>query len=262
MSIEVPLYGFGGGGTPLNFAVVDGTAEPSSAVENTIWVNTPNKITGYYFENTQPANMAEGEVWIITGTPSSTEFNALKKNTIKVYPISAKQLVGGVLVDVTAKTYQNGVWEDWGIIFVHEGVEKTSFDMYTGINYPYLIRVTKTQETGQIVYSFASSEIGMGAYGVYYKNVDLTGISTIEIAAKFSTGNDEKNVQLVVLSELPPSTQKSDIDNAIIASVSIPSGFASVSVDVREVNGVHPVGLCIATAFKSMTLTVSDLRCV
>ena len=52
-------------------------------------------------------------VWIFTDTSILVEFNALKKNGIQVYPISAKQYVSGAWVDVTAKSYQNGKLVDW-----------------------------------------------------------------------------------------------------------------------------------------------------
>lgn len=56
---------------------------------------------------------ATGQVWISTGTSSTLAFNALKKNGIQVYPISAKQYVSGAWVDVEAKSYQGGEWVEW-----------------------------------------------------------------------------------------------------------------------------------------------------
>ena len=56
---------------------------------------------------------ATGQVWIETGTSSPVAFNALKKNGIEVYPISAYQYVNGAWVDKTAKSYQGGEWVDW-----------------------------------------------------------------------------------------------------------------------------------------------------
>lgn len=104
-------------GVELNFEVVAypnevdlNTATPA---ENTIGIVTTNPIKGWYFSATQPENMADGEVWISVGTASSIEFNALKKNGIQVYPISAKQYVNGALVDVTAKSYSGGAWKAW-----------------------------------------------------------------------------------------------------------------------------------------------------
>ena len=120
MNKTVPLYGFGSGGTSLNFKVVGGTTEPSNPKENTIWVNTDTEITGWYFASKQPEDMKEGEVWVSTGKSSTAAFNALKKNGIQLYPIYAKQYVSGALVDKTAKSYRDGEWGDWILpIFYH-----------------------------------------------------------------------------------------------------------------------------------------------
>ena len=96
----------------LGFEVVGGTSAPSNPKENTIWVNTSTSITSWVFSATQPTR-ATGRVWISVGASSSVAFNALKKNNITVYPLSAKQYVSGKWVDKTAKIYQNGAWVDW-----------------------------------------------------------------------------------------------------------------------------------------------------
>lgn len=118
MSMTVPLYGFGhGGGNALNFEVVSYATEElltaAKPKENTIGVITDKKITGYHFSATQPESLAEGEVYFNVGTDSLVAFDALKKNTVMVYPVNAKQYVSGAWVDVTAKSYQNGAWVDW-----------------------------------------------------------------------------------------------------------------------------------------------------
>lgn len=110
----------GSGGTSLNFKVVI-NPQPESAKENTIWVNTDVPIPKWYFSATQPENMAEGEVWFLVGSSSSVAFNALKNNSLQVYPGSAKQYIGGALVDVTAKSWQNGVWVDWFLKIFESG---------------------------------------------------------------------------------------------------------------------------------------------
>lgn len=100
-----------GASNPLNFKVIC-NPQPSTAKENTIWVNT-ERINNYYFSATQPENMVEYDVWFPIGTSSPVAFNALKKNGIQVYPISAKQYVGGAWVSKTAKIYQGGEWVEW-----------------------------------------------------------------------------------------------------------------------------------------------------
>ena len=103
----------GGGGTALNFRVVGGTTAPTNPAENCIWVNTDTPITSWIFSATKPSPAEAGMVLITTGTSSTVEFNALKKNDIQVYPISAKQYVSGAWVDKDAKSYHNGKWVDW-----------------------------------------------------------------------------------------------------------------------------------------------------
>ena len=120
-------YGFkaGGGSNPLNFKVVGGTSEPANPKENTIWINTSTTITDWVFSSTQPTAKT-GRVWINTGTSSNGEFNAFKNNTLQVYPISAKQYIGGEWVDKTAKSYQGGKWVEWVTYLYNNGDDCTS----------------------------------------------------------------------------------------------------------------------------------------
>lgn len=118
----------GGGG--LNFSVVGGLTQPANPKENTIWVETDVPITIWTFSAAEPTEPVDGMVWIIAGNASTVEFNALKKNGIQVYPISASQYVSGAWVDVIAKSYQNGEWVDWwdGVLY-NAG---DTYDSYTG----------------------------------------------------------------------------------------------------------------------------------
>ena len=103
------LSGFPAGGVGLNFIVV-GNPQPENPKENTIWVDTDTSITGYSFSGSPPENPVAGHVWITTGSPSAMEFNALEKNVIQVYPLTAKQYVSGTWVEVDIKNYKNGEW--------------------------------------------------------------------------------------------------------------------------------------------------------
>ena len=113
-------------GIELNFEVVGGTSKPSNPKENTIWVNTSTTIGGYIFSAAQPSGPSAGMIWIVIDTFSSGEFNALKENGIQVYPISAKQYVGGAWVGKTTKIYKNGKWVDWITYLYNAGDECAS----------------------------------------------------------------------------------------------------------------------------------------
>jgi hypothetical protein len=119
-----------GGGTSLNFKVVGGTTQPTNPKENTIWVNTDTKITGWVFSATQPTEPTEGMVWVYSGTVSTVEFNALKNNAIQVYPIKAKQYIGDAWGEKETKTYRGEAWVNWWNCELYDSGDEC-FD-YTG----------------------------------------------------------------------------------------------------------------------------------
>lgn len=113
-----------GGGAPLNFKVVGGTAEPASPAENMIWVNTDAEITGWIFSVEQPESAEVGTIWIKTGATSPVAFNSLKKNGVMVYPQNVMQYVQGsdaAWVSRVAKTYLGGAWTDWRAYLYNKG---------------------------------------------------------------------------------------------------------------------------------------------
>ena len=106
-------HGAGGGGTALNFRVVGGTEAPANPAANCIWVNTDVDITSWVFSAEEPSPAEPDMVWIRIATSSPVAFNALKKNGIMVYPMSAKQYIDGTWLDKTAKSGKGGAWVDW-----------------------------------------------------------------------------------------------------------------------------------------------------
>lgn len=102
----------GGGGAGLNFSVKAYASEsvrPSVEKENTIAV-IADEINGWIFSATEPTSPSEKMVWIPTGTSSTVNFNALKKNGIQVYPQSVKQYIDGEWVQIDAYIYRGGEW--------------------------------------------------------------------------------------------------------------------------------------------------------
>lgn len=115
----------GGGGNPLNFQVKTYPSETElkadNPKENTIGVITTTTMTSWVFSATEPKEPEVGMVWFNTGNLSNVEFNALKKNTLQVYPIKAKQYVGDKFVDVTSMTSQGGEWHSWRVYLYKAG---------------------------------------------------------------------------------------------------------------------------------------------
>lgn len=114
-----------GGANPLNLKVVGGTTAPENPRENTIWVQTDIPISSWAFSATQPDAPAEGMAWILTDTAGTVSMNTLKKNALNVYPVAAKQYVGGTWVDKPGSNFQDGVWKDWYTYLFKDGDECT-----------------------------------------------------------------------------------------------------------------------------------------
>lgn len=176
-----------GGVSALNFKIVGGAIQPGNPKENTLWVNTETEISGWVFSAEKPGEPAEGMVWILTALSSTVEFNALKKNGIKVYPNSAKQYVGGAWVDMTAKIYQGGAWKELITYLYNKGNECTDLtggwtayaykSSNSGSN-PYAPTLTKDEKSMTISLHSAYEVYRMGS--VFAENViDLTNYNYI-----------------------------------------------------------------------------------
>ena len=171
-------------GVELNFDVVGGTSQPSNPKENTIWVNTSKTITDWVFSATQPT-AASGRVWISTATSSTVKFNALKKNSIMVYPLSAKQYVSGAWVDKAARNYHGGAWVTWWSGELYDsGNEYTAFtDGWKATTFAGSTKVTKDTTSMTIKTDYGDDALYCS------KKIDLTNFSQFVVTGKSFRNN-------------------------------------------------------------------------
>lgn len=238
MSITVPLEGFGGGSNSLNFKIVGGTSAPASPKENTIWVNTDTEITGWIFSATEPEALAEGMVWISTGVSSSAEFNALKSNTIEVYPISTKQYVSGAWVDKAAKIYKSGLWTDWATYLYNEGDECT--DITSGWSFLNPVGGGYTlgsgvKAAGEIQLS-ATNYTAVSAYPS--RKIDLTNYSQLIVEVTDISFTGGGSVQFAV------SDTTSFVNNSV-AELKLPLSVGEHTLDVSHLTGYYYIGVSV-----------------
>ena len=118
-------------GAGLNFKVVGGTTQPADPKENTIWVNTDQPITGFYFAASQPENMQDGEIWLATNGCGAAVINALKSNGILLMPGAVKQYVNGSLTAKTAMIYQDGAWTQLQNLLLGNGINNLGTPTFT-----------------------------------------------------------------------------------------------------------------------------------
>lgn len=229
----------GGGGAALNFKVMGGTAEPSNPAENTIWIDTDAKITGWLFSSHQPENPAEGMVWISTSTSSTAPFNALKKNVIMVYPLSAKQYVNGAWVNKTAKTYQGGKWVDW-IVYV---VPSNTFSWFS--NNKYRGNVTKNNDNSVTVNCTSTNYYVMAFTN---ETFDLTGFNKMIVTYTSTSGYSMAAIGVAT------STTGTEAYNEYIAYTKVNKTSTPVTATINISNINRPVYFGAAEFNGSITI--------
>ncbi len=234
-----------GGSNVLNFKVV-GNPQPANPRENTIWIDTNTPITGWVASAIQPTEPTEGMVWIKTGDASPAQFNALKKNGIQVYPISAKQYIGGAWVDKTAKSYQNGAWVGWIKDLYVDGSEWESAAMAFSL-YSYQITMAPSivaNSDGYTVLQYPAYS-GEGRSGAWrLKNAqDLTGRNVLKIQCSAIIPSKGLENDMVPTLYVVPVSNTTWGDN-VAASLKIKTSVVdTLELDISALEGTYNIGI-------------------
>ena len=227
----------GGGGAGLNFKVVGGTVQPNNPSENMIWINTDAEITSWTFSATQPETAAEGMVWISTGTSSPTEFNALKKNDITVYPTSAKQYLDGAWVDKTMKVYQGGTWIGMYQYIIRDGILVEKFDTGFG-GYTYSATSNNTyvsQKNGYVEINGAKSGTG---FTRTTNALNFTNAKSLVVEFLSATTWKHENAGMAVWNKKVTASRDARIAYANMKN----SNLTGLTLNVSGITGVNYAG--------------------
>lgn len=254
------------GGAGLNFKVV-GNPQPENPKANTIWVDTDVEITGWDFSAEEPVNPVEGMVWFAVGTASTVAFNALKKNGIQVYPMSAKQYVGGAWVNKPVEIYQSGVWNAFITYLYNKG------DLCTDLTGGWNTRGWRFQSgNGENVstpvasYGDTSVKITSTEQASYREtgiwetenDIDLTNIDTISFHVLAVTCNEANAI--IRLGSF--DRNGSYAGSSFTAYTDITSSRKSAgyyTVDVSKLSGSHAIGVLLASYPNQISITLDEI---
>lgn len=230
-----------GGANPLNFKVVGGTIKPDSPSENTIWVNTGTPMTSYVFSATEPENPENGMIWIQIGISSAVAFNALKKNTLKVYPISAKRY-NYEWGDKEAQIYQGGEWIDWITYLYKDGDQFTSVTggwKYAGN------RIAAEFQSNGITFVLSGNSGGRDCTAYSMNKVDVTGRTKLHASVKnvrtVDTGYSSSDITIALTTQ----NEAEDPTETFVASYAVPNGTDSkdVDLDISDISGKYYIAV-------------------
>lgn len=241
------------GGTSLNFKVVRGTSAPASPKENTIWVNMSSAITDWYFGSDEPDVRKEGTLWITTGVSGNVAFNALKKNGLKVYPISAKHYRSGAWVEKPAKIYQGGKWVDWW-----DGSLYKIGNQYTEITGGWVPRgvsslgTSYTPTAPNIVFNESGMRISVNstfASGVSEckKDIDLStrSVLTVDVSnITFVSGVSDIAIWVAKRNAL---SEVKGVASAVVATTGTIRTKGVYTIDVSALNGMYDIAIWVST---------------
>lgn len=241
MSKVVPLEGFGGGASsPLNFKIVAYATEEELVAaqpkENTIGVVTTTPINGWVFSSEEPTeNLVDGLIWIQTDSSSDIAFNALKKNSMMVYPSISYQYLSGSWNELTAKSYLNNSWVDW---YVWDGTLYNAGDEYENIT------------GGWVAVAFAGGAADYGITGGAPTVTKGTSSMTVKMSSTQRAGV-ARTANLI------------DLTNYSTLSVTVTSRASGSSsgtyIYIIDANGNYPAAQEISST-GTKTLSVSNLN--
>ena len=247
------IINFSGGGTSLNFNIVGGTSAPINLKKNTIWIETDVPISEWAFSHSEPVPPVDNQIWVVTGQSGKCVFNALKKNYIEIRPMSAKQYIGGVWVDKTARIYQESDtgeldWNDW-IVYLYDrgkdyeditgGYEETH--SYAGSNGDVGMDIMENSIRVEALANTSGTSAWCGA--VTMKTIDLTNINTLYASGYCSDARNGEAGSAGVGLRVTPTKE---IRDYVAADKTVTStGDFTISLDVSALDGAYYV-ICYA----------------
>jgi hypothetical protein len=203
-----------------------------------IWIQTETPIGRVFFGNSEPnETFMEGDIWIYTGTSSSVAFNSLKIGNSymdMVYPLSVKQYISNVWVDMTAKTYQSGEWVDWFYWIVQNGiVVKNRLDGRLRANSDFQVvshdGYQRIYTTTNIADGFAPSE-----------PIEVTDKSRVVLKCRVINIGAHNNVGVGWAKALGASDYATVFDNNIVArTTAYTTGEHTLYCDVPANSGLY-----------------------
>ena len=213
----------GGGGALLDFQVVSGTSAPASPKENTIWVKTSTPITLWHIGPNEP-DAAAGAVWVQTDVASSFAFNALKKNSLMVYPAACKVWNGAKFAPADASIYQGGNWVQFSIAW--DGTLFNDGDQYEAVTGGW------ANASGNTLAASFYSNTSFSEPVRTEKMVDLTDFDTLYVTYTGVTKSAHFGV-----------TKTKDLTLASQYAASKPASVGTVALDVSGLTGEYYVTL-------------------
>lgn len=244
------------GSADLNFDIVAYETEEallaSTPAENTIGVVTTTGISSWTFNTVEPTDPVSGMVWICVGTTSVVEFNALKKNSLYVYPRTVKQYVDSSWVSKTALIYQGEAWNELleSFYLYNYGEECSTLTGQWGTQVAD-VTITKNSNSIQFVVGGSSNRVGSTFTN---KKIDLSEVTQIIFEVECTY-----NAMAVVCWVSDNLGTNGNVPTSVFASTTAGGTFSTkeIVLDVTKVTSGY-----VGVSTQAANLKLYSVRCV
>lgn len=230
----------GSSGADLNLILMNAATLPGTVVNNAICIISGTAVGDLQIINGTPpskksdgiTNLANGDVYIVSGTSSPAAFNILSNGKLMVYPIAAYQYNGSAWVAVTAYKDVSGSW----INFTHTFLYKRGTAYAT---------ITEGEASGGVVTQGAASItiVKTGSLsGNAYTDIPLNFVGVTTVYVVYKTNSYTAAPRLCAMQGASGDTS--------LGSTELTSGveaIASLDVSAIELSGRVRVGWWGAT---------------
>ena len=239
------VLNFKSGGAGLNFALKPYATEAAlladTPKENTIGIVTATEISGYAFvaatsEITSPAT---GMVAITEGTASPASFNAIKKNTLTVYPLRCYQYTGSAWAQKTCYVRKGGAWVnliDYLYLSGNQFSAITGGWTSAGSAYSAFSQGGSVSAASFLTVDLSSASSEQGNSIAAVNAVDLTGYTTLNFIVSSASNNTcAKGVAI--------KSSRTNLFDSPSASKAIGAAeTGTFSIDTSTLNGSFYIG--------------------
>lgn len=256
----------GGGSSPLSFRISKYEYEedlPEVAKDNDIAVITSTDISCWKICTTTPTEPTEGLLWIKSSNAGTVGLNALKKNAINVYLLSAHQYANGKWKNVTAYIGVSNAWVQFstgGRIYLYKAgwsESETKAKWTTSTRWKFINAVTPTMEVyGDRLRAYISdTEMNYESGILETKDgVDCTTVNTLTFDVKtVSISGSDGFIRLGITNNLTGTVTP-------LAQVNASVGVHSI--DISSLTGVHDIIAMLSTATGAPHYAILDLNAV
>lgn len=253
------IFNMVGGSTIRNMVKIDwGETAPLSPRQNTVWVKTAEPVTGYSFEDDEPAQPYEGMVWFPCEEYHPTPITIGGNNPIVLQPTGCMQYIGGAFQRVQSYVYQSGAWVGlWNGVLYTPGNEWAHI---TGGFVGYAVKSTSSSSVSAVVPEITRGESSLivtntngGGVVCTANKIYISDYDTIHFVGNFTRGGSSSKNLIVGLWYDPDDSYYMDSSELVTYTAMEDTHATEILLDLSGRGGSFYIGIGLTSSSAEIT---------